>query len=89
MVGAHLITADDLVVADSDGVLFLPHDGIAEIAKVAAGIRDTERHQAATMKEGRSLRAQLGFEEFMARRRKDPAYSFRVHLRRIGGSIEE
>jgi regulator of RNase E activity RraA len=89
MVGSHLITADDLVVADSDGVLFLPQAGIEDIARVAAGIRDTERRQAETMRAGRSLRAQLSFQDFMAQQKKDPEYSFRVHLRRIGGSIEE
>ncbi len=89
MVGPNCITAGDLVVADCDGVLFLPEDGIEEIVRVAAVIRDTEHRQAATMREGRSLRQQLGFEDFLTLRRKDPEYSFRAHLRRIGGSIEE
>lgn len=89
MVATHRITAGDLVVADADGVLFLPEKGIEEIVNVAAGIRDTEHRQAATMKGGRSLRQQLSFEDFMALRKKDPQYSFRAHLRRIGGSIEE
>jgi regulator of RNase E activity RraA len=89
MVGSHRITASDLVVADADGVLFLPEAGIEEIARVAAGIRDTEHHQAATMRGGRSLRQQLNFDEFLAQNAKDPAYSFRIHLRGIGGSIEE
>jgi regulator of RNase E activity RraA len=89
MVGSHRITASDLVVADADGVLFLPETGIEEITKVAAGIRDTEYRQATTMRDGRSLRQQLNFADFMAARGKDPEYSFRVHLRLIGGSIEE
>ena len=89
MVGLHRITAGDLVVADCDGVLFLPEDGIEEIVKVATGIRDTEHRQAATMKRGYSLRQQLSFEDFVALRQKDAEYSFRAHLRRIGGSIEE
>ena len=89
MVGSHRITGHDLVVADADGVLFLPEEGIGEIVRIATGIRDTEHRQAATMKGGRSLRQQLSFEDFMALRQNDPEYSFRVHLRRIGGSIEE
>lgn len=89
MVGSHRITAGDLVVADADGVLFLPEAGIEEIAKAATAIRDTEQRQAVDMKGGRSMRQQIGFEDFMALRRKDPKYSFRAHLRRVGGSIEE
>ena len=44
-VGAHLVTGDDVVLADRDGVLFLPLARAAEIAEVASSIRDTERHQ--------------------------------------------
>jgi predicted Zn-dependent peptidase len=38
--GRHTITGDDFVLADDDGVLFLPLDHAADIAKLATGIRD-------------------------------------------------
>ena len=41
------------------------------------------------MRGGTSLRAQLQFSDFIARRSSNPALSFRQHLRRIGGAIEE
>ena len=89
MVGSHRITTADMVVADNDGVLFLPREGLKDIVAVAAGIRDTEYRQAADMKAGQSLRAQLNFKDYMAQRKKNADYSFRTHLRKIGGSIEE
>lgn len=88
-VGAHVVTADDLVVADSDGVLFLPAHRQAEILSVAAGIRETERKQALDLAAGRSLREQLRFRDFLSKRSRDPAYTLRQHLREIQGAIEE
>ena len=64
----------------------------AELTKVletAASIRKTERAQAEAVKGGRNLREQLRFAEFLNRRAAEPGYSFRQHLRRIGGAIEE
>ena len=36
-----------------------------------------------------TLRRQTAFDDYLARRAADPSYSFRRHLRRIGGAIEE
>jgi 4-hydroxy-4-methyl-2-oxoglutarate aldolase len=88
-VGPHRVTSNDIVVADEDGVLFLPSDRIALIVTTAAGIRDTERRQALAMAGGQSLREQLQFAEYLSRRRRDPQHGFRQHLREIGGAIEE
>jgi regulator of RNase E activity RraA len=87
-VGAHLVTGDDLVLADSDGVLFLPLARAAEIAEVASTIRDTERHQAARMNLGVSFREQARFSEYLAAREQNGT-TFRQFLRTIGGAIEE
>lgn len=56
--GRHTVTSDDFVLGDDDGVLFLPLDRAADIAELAATIRDTERHQAARMNLGTSFRDQ-------------------------------
>jgi len=88
-IGPHRVTSNDIVVADEDGVLFLPSDRIALIVAIAAGIRDTERRQALAMAGGQSLREQLQFAEYLSRRRRDPQHGFRQHLREIGGAIEE
>ena len=61
------------------------------IRAVVAGqqIWQTERDQARRIQEGHTLRKQTAFVDYMARRAADPSYTFRQHLRRIGGAIEE
>lgn len=88
-VGEWTITRDDLVLADDDGVLFIPAAGADDLFTRAEAIRDTEHRQAAKVREGVSLRRQLEFESFLARRALDPMLTFRDHLRAIGGAIEE
>jgi 4-hydroxy-4-methyl-2-oxoglutarate aldolase len=88
-IGPHLVTADDLVIADDDGVLFVPRARLDEIIPVAETIRETEQRQATAMIGGRSLRTQLGLPEYLRKRRTEPSYSFRQHLKDIAGAIEE
>lgn len=87
--GAHLVSERDLVVADDDGVLFIPADRAAEVLEAARRIWETEREQARRIRAGETLRQQTAFDDYLARRAGDPGYSFRRHLRRIGGAIEE
>lgn len=86
--GDHTVTGDDFVLGDDDGVLFLPLDRAADIAELAATIRDTERRQAIRMQLGTSLREQTRFTDYLAARERDGT-TFRQHLRAIGGAIEE
>lgn len=87
-VGDWVITAADVVAADEDGVLFLPADRIDELLTLAEGIRDTEGAQADRIRDGQSLREQVRFAEFLAKREATPALTFREHLRTVGGEIE-
>jgi 4-hydroxy-4-methyl-2-oxoglutarate aldolase len=82
------VTADDLVVVDADGAVFVPATQWPEVAKLAAEIQATERRQADGMRSGQSLRAQLDFAGYLARRMSEPSYSLREHLRQRGGAIE-
>lgn len=86
--GTQVVTRDDIVFGDNDGVLFLSLDRVDEIAAAAERIRDTEREQAALVRQGTSLREQLRFAEYLASRDRDGT-TFRQHLRMIGGAIEE
>jgi regulator of RNase E activity RraA len=88
-IGDFAVTADDVVVGDADGVLVISGDRVEEIVSVARQIARTERSQADELRAGRTLQAQLRFEEYLERRGSDPTYTFRMHLRRIGGAIEE
>jgi 4-hydroxy-4-methyl-2-oxoglutarate aldolase len=87
--GSCTVTADDIVLGDADGVLFVASDKAAEVLAAAREIRLTEREQARRIRAGETLRQQTGFEDYLARREAEPSYTFRRHLRRIGGAIEE
>ena len=47
-------------------------------------IRDVERAQADRVRQGESLRSQLRFDDYLA-----SGLTFREHLRKIGGAVEE
>jgi 4-hydroxy-4-methyl-2-oxoglutarate aldolase len=79
---------DDAVFADADGVVFVPLERVGEVLRVAENICRTERAQAEAIKAGVTLSRQLGFGEFLSEREKDPALTFREHLRRTGGAVE-
>ncbi|MFQ5945105.1 MAG: RraA family protein [Anaerolineae bacterium] len=87
--GEFMVGRADVVFADADGVLFVPLDQSGEVIAGAETIRQAERRQAEAVEAGTTLHDQLQFEEYLARRDADPSYTFREHLRRIGGAIEE
>ena len=87
-IGDWTVDASDLVVADADGVLFLPLDRADELFTLAEAIRDTERHQADLIRGGTSLRDQVRFADYLAARAVRPDLTFREHLRTVGGEIE-
>ena len=87
--GQHILTADDFVVGDDDGVVFVPRDRGGDVADLAAKIRDTERSQATQMQLGTSFRNQSRFDEYIAARHAGRDLTFRQHLRSIGAAVEE
>lgn len=88
-IGQHIVTAEDFVLGDDDGVLFIPLDQAGPVAEMATSIRDTERYQAARMKVGTTFRKQVHFDEYLVAQKSDKNLTFRQHLRSIGGAIEE
>jgi 4-hydroxy-4-methyl-2-oxoglutarate aldolase len=82
------VSRDDIVVGDEDGVLFLPAASAEEVFTTAETIRDTERRQADLIRAGRTLRSQVKFDVYLARRAENPSLTFREHLRAVGGEIE-
>jgi 4-hydroxy-4-methyl-2-oxoglutarate aldolase len=88
-VGDWTVSREDLILGDDDGVLCVPVARAREIFTLAETIRDTERRQAELMRGGVSLRSQVQFDVYLARREETPSLSFRDHLRGVGGAIEE
>ena len=87
--GSFLVTGTDIVLGDDDGVVFIASDQAAEVLATARQIAQAERDQARKIQAGQTLREQATFGEYLARRAAEPSYTFRRHLRQVGGAIEE
>jgi 4-hydroxy-4-methyl-2-oxoglutarate aldolase len=87
--GSCLVTGTDIVLGDDDGVVFIASDQAGEVPAAARQIAQAERDQARKIQAGQTLRQQTTFGEYLARRAAEPSYTFRRHLRQIGGAIEE
>ena len=87
--GDFLVETCDVVFADDDGCLFVEAESIDELLRVAQEIWQRERRQAEAIKGGHSLREQLEFAQYLKKRAADSSYTFREHLRKISGAIEE
>lgn len=88
-VGNLIVSNEDVAFADSDGVLFVQAQRVDETLRTAHEIWEKERRQAENIKFGRKLREQLRFDDYLAKRSDNTDYTFRQHLRAIGGAIEE
>lgn len=62
----------------------LPAAAVADATRIVAD----EACQADLIARGTSLRRQLDFAGYLARRADDPAYTLRAHLLEQGGAIE-
>jgi 4-hydroxy-4-methyl-2-oxoglutarate aldolase len=87
--GPHLVSKQDIVFGDDDGVVFVAAERAEQVLATAHQIWQTEREQARRIRTGDTLRQQTAFDDYLVRRAADPSYTFRRHLRRIGGAIEE
>lgn len=83
------LTKEDFVFADADGVLFVSAGQVDKVLSTAHDIWERERKQAQKIQSGIKLRDQLQFDEYLIQRQGDETFTFRQHLRSIGGAIEE
>lgn len=87
--GTIKVELGDIVFADDDGVIFAPSRNIENLLNTAEEIKETERRQAEAIVSGQTLHKKLQFDEYLVKRENDSTYTFRKHLRDIGGAIEE
>jgi 4-hydroxy-4-methyl-2-oxoglutarate aldolase len=88
-IGSVVVDATDFVFADADGAVFVPQSDLTRVLAAAREIWSTEREHSRRAMAGVSLREQFGFNDYIDRRRADPTYTLRQHLRRHGSEIEE
>ena len=79
----------ETVFADDDGCVFIAADSVEAVLESAREIWQRERAQADSIRSGKTLRSQLRFGEYLTKRAVDSNYTFRKHLRILGGAIEE
>lgn len=87
--GEITVTLGDVVFADDDGVIFVSDEKIENLLHTAIEIKETEQKQVEAIASGQTLHKQLQFDEYLRKRNNDSSYTFREHLRVIGGAIEE
>jgi regulator of RNase E activity RraA len=83
------VTPDDFVFGDADGVIVVAGADLARVVTAARDIATREQAQAARLLQGRErLWDQLKVAAYVTRRQADAAYTFREHLKTLGGAIE-
>jgi 4-hydroxy-4-methyl-2-oxoglutarate aldolase len=83
-----VVTEDDHVFADEDGVLVVASADVDAVVATALEIQRVETAQAERMRRGESLRAQLDFAGYRRRQADDPELTLRRYLTERGGAIE-
>jgi regulator of RNase E activity RraA len=82
------VTRDDFVFADVDGVVVVAGAKLAQVVAAARDIAAREQAQAAVLMKGTRLKDQLQLDAYVLKRQSEPSYTFRDHLRSLGGAIE-
>lgn len=88
MLGSTAVTERDVIVADEDGVIVMEAAHADQVMASAVAIARREEKHRAVMRDGQTLREQLKFQEFLAAREKNPAWSFREHIDKVRGAVE-
>jgi 4-hydroxy-4-methyl-2-oxoglutarate aldolase len=87
--GGHVtVTRDDYVFADIDGVVVVSRADLERVVAAAHDIATREQAQAKRLLDGERLWSQLQLDAYVTRRQGDPSFTFRDHLKTLGGAIE-
>jgi regulator of RNase E activity RraA len=87
-IGPSVATQDDVVFADEDGAMLVAAAHVEAVIVAARDIARREGLQAERLLKGELLRSQLQVDAYVARRTAQPHYTFRDHVKALGGAIE-
>lgn len=82
-IGDVLVTNEDFVVCDCDGIVFVQQDSLQAVIETATAIQEGETVRTRNMKNGQSIREQLAFADYRARRKTDPSYTWKDHTKSL------
>jgi 4-hydroxy-4-methyl-2-oxoglutarate aldolase len=83
-----IVTGDDVVFADDDGVVVVEAAKVDRVIESAKDIATREQVHATRLLAGELLRDQFKLDIYLSQRRRDPSFTFREHLKSLGGAIE-
>lgn len=86
--GPSVATLADVIFADEDGAMLVAAAQVERVIASARDIAERERQQATRLLKGELLRSQLQVDAYLARRAKEPHFTFRDHIKALGGAIE-
>jgi regulator of RNase E activity RraA len=86
--GPSVAALDDVVFADEDGAMLVAAANVEAVIVAARDIARREGRQAERLLKGELLRSQLRVDDYVARRGAQPHYTFRDHIKALGGAIE-
>lgn len=87
-IGSSTVTRQDVVFADDDGVVFVAAAELPRVLAAAQDIAVREQSHAERLGAGERLSTQFRLAEYLETRRENAAFTFRDHLKRLGGAIE-
>jgi regulator of RNase E activity RraA len=82
--GEASVERGDLVLADEDGVVFVPRTEVDRVLGAAEEIAAAESAQVERIRSGTTLREQLQFDRYLEDKRQDPGLTLSEHMKRLG-----
>jgi regulator of RNase E activity RraA len=82
--GESRVERGDLVLADEDGVVFVPQAEVDRVLRAAEEIAAAESAQVERIRSGTTLREQLQFDRYLADKKHDPGLTLSAHMKRLG-----
>lgn len=81
--GNHAAERGDIVFADNDGVLTVAEEDARDVLDAAERIQTSEAEQVEKIRGGTTLREQLQFDQYLAEKKKDPAFTLSAHMKKL------